>query len=77
MAMEKFGWVWRYDSTGRKLNEKFIDIGHDPVSDTLHNPNGYDPCEVRRSINKFRARLDRDYAAKGSKWRNDWDDRRS
>jgi hypothetical protein len=67
MAMEKFGWVWRVREDGQRMNERFIDVGHDPVSDTLHNPNRYDPCEVRRAINKFRDRLDRDYAAKESK----------
>jgi hypothetical protein len=72
--MEKFGWVWRVREDGQKMNQRFLDVGLDPATGELHNPNRYDVTEVRRAIAKFVERLDRDYAAKGcSKY---WDDRR-
>jgi hypothetical protein len=78
MAMEKFGIIRRYAPDGRRMAD-FVDVGHDPQTDTLWNPRGYDPCELRRAISAFRAYLDDEHRkrAESPKRRRDhWNDSR-
>jgi hypothetical protein len=78
MAMEKFGIIRRYAPDGRRMAD-FIDIGHNPETDELWNPRGYDPCELRRAIKAFRAFLDEKHAERAAspKGRRDhWNVRR-
>jgi hypothetical protein len=60
MAMRKYPWVWRYDGTGKRAGQ-FFDVGLDPETRELWNPNRYDVTDLRRAIAKFEDRTDRRY----------------
>jgi hypothetical protein len=78
MAMEKFGIIRRYAPDGRRMPD-FVDIGHDPVTDELWNPRGYNQTELRRAINDFREYLDKKHAeraASPNRRRDNWNDTR-
>jgi hypothetical protein len=47
--MPRFHQVWVYDDRGR-CTGRFLDVGYDPISKDLHNPNAYPPDQVRRAI---------------------------
>jgi hypothetical protein len=58
--MRKYSWVYRYNKNGVR-NGMYHDVGLDPDTGELHNPNAYNATDLRRAIARAEERMAKRY----------------